>query len=266
MRPIMRNKGFENGDLSFWISSGDGSVAIDATEKYAGSYSCELTSSAGTKRVYITHNDYIVSTPGGVIDFSVWIKGVAGDTFSMRAIPYDSDRNAGDVMTLKSIVCSGSWEQLQTQYIPLIGEDYIRIYLRLDSVLGAAIVYVDSFDAYIAKYDEMSIRKLEIANLSDKTSSGDTSGDEYRLYGFRSYYAEIDVTSVTGTTPTCDVTVCETDEYDNERVLGTFTQFNAVTDQRVGIAAPIGKGMYVKYVMGGTVTDCDFKVSVIGVR
>lgn len=266
MRVDLRNRGLELGDTSFWEADIIGVLLIESTEVHRGAYSLKVTADPTIHRAYLRHTDYIPVEAGDIIDMEVYVKGAVGDNVAIMVERFDADLNSLETQSIKYTPFTGLWQSLRSQYVVDTGIAYCRLYLASYGTAGVPITYVD--DASVSIFDRSKVGEMviEIAALTDKTASDDTSTDRYRMFGFRDYYAEIDVTSVSGTTPTVDVEVCELDSYDNERILGTFTQFNGVTDQRVGIAAPIGKGMYVKYVMGGTVTDCDFKVSVIGVR
>jgi hypothetical protein len=106
----------------------------------------------------------------------------------------------------------------------------------------------------------------ELCNETNETGNGNSIADAQEMLGCTDYYAEIGVTSFTGTNPTMDVEVREYDQIGYLRVLGTFTQVTAATNQRVGIARPIGDRLHAIWTMGGVVTDADFVITVIGVR
>lgn len=266
MRMKLRNAGFELGSTKFWSVVTSGSLVIEDSEINRGSYSGKITTDAGSKWAFIKHHDLIQIDEGAIVNYGIWIKGVAGDTFYFKARTYDINGVVVDSVEMKTVTLSGSWQHVLGQYVAGNEDVYVQLYVDIRSAVGSAINYIDDASCTIMNADESLYRAEEIAYILNETTSGDTTADKHRLLGLKEYYAEINVTSMTGTTPTCDVTVCERDQSNNERVLGTFTQFNAITDQRVGIAPPIGTGVYVNYVMGGTVTNCRFKVYVIGVR
>lgn len=266
MRLNMRNSGFERGNIEFWRVHTMGALEIETTETYSGSYAGKITTHDVMLEGGIAHDDLFEVEGGRILNYRLMVKGVAGDSARIMVVRYDKNGDELGAVELKRMVMSGDWESIHTQY-PIDNEvSYISMFILIVSALGSAICYIDNAVASVVSANEVLMGIEEIGDIVNATTSGDTSADLYRMLGFMEYYAEIDVAAITGTNPTCDVTICEEDQYYNERVLGTFTQFNAITDQRVGIAKPTGYGMYVKYVMGGTVTDCDFKVSVIGVR
>lgn len=266
MRVDLRNAGFERGDLSFWEVGLGATLELETGEVYRGSYSGKVTTATAPNAASVTHSDMVAVEYGSIAAIATRIKMVAGDSVSIRARLLDADLNQIRVLNLKDISASGSWELLQSEYVVEKDVSYISFYLSITAGLGAAVEYIDSMYINILSLNDGVLGVIELCDLEDLTASGDTSADEHRMYGFRNYYAEVECTSLTGTNPTLDIEICETDQYDNERILGQFSQLSAAGDQRVGIAAPIGKGMYVKYTEGGTWTDCDFKVSVIGVR
>lgn len=262
---LIRNGGFETGDVRFWDLVAGVSFEADNSEQKYGTYSGNLAMTGATGGV-ITTRDYIAVNPYEVIDFSAQILTNGSDDLYVYIKEYTEDLSFIGHRQLHHLVLPAAWTNLKSQF--RLGAEVNYIQLSVHVVLGAtpSNMYFDS--VILNKVESVGIpaRSVELCNLTNLTASGDTTSDLKDLYGFREYYAEIDVTSMTGTTPTCDVTICEWDIFGNERVIGTFTQFNGVTDQRIGIGAPITGDMYVKYVMGGTVTDCDFKVGVIGVR
>lgn len=262
---LIRNSGFEVGDTRFWEMTSGVSFAVDSANQKYGTYSGKL-SMTGVSGGAIQSGDYLEVRPYQIVDFSAQVLASSFDGLYVYIQEYTEDLEYIGTRLLYYKVLPATWTNIKSQ-VRIGGEVcYARLRFYVDVCVSPTEMYFDSVIFNTVEIDDIPVKAIELCNLSNLTASGDTSSDVKDLYGFRDYYADIDVTSVTGTNPTCDVTICEFDMYGNLRVLGTFTQFNGVTDQRVGIAPPITGDMYVKYVMGGTVTDCDFKVSVIGVR
>ena len=266
MKAKLRNPGFEYGNTSFWSIAGVGTIEVDTAQKVEGTYSGKVTTTAGSKSADVVHDDLIPVEYGEVAAYSVFMRGVAADEVSLRMKTYDSDGNHRNTGIVKNCVMNGGWMQIQSQYIAKIDESYVQFYLVFSSALGSAEYHIDNLDIHVVALGAQAIQKLEIADLTNLTATGDTTSDLYKMYGFTNYYAEIECTSLTGTNPTLDVDIAELDVYGNERILGSFSLFSTADDQRIGISKPIGEGMYVKYTEGGSWTDCDLAVTIIGVR
>lgn len=262
---LIRNGGFERGNEDFWESSGSGAFSIDTGTPKHGVY-CGLIEVNSGQNLTLLSKDYIPIRFAQKLFVSYYIKSDTSAAYRTVFYEYDDDLNLIATTNEDSMTSTGSYVQNESIFTPNSSTEYVRVAVYVVAMSATPHVRIDTCNVSMLEPTDRILYALEIADLSGVAASGNTSATPFNLLGFDEYYAEIDVTQVLGTTPTCDIEVCETDQYDNERVLGTFTQITAVTDQRVGIARPIGKGMYIKYVVSGTTPQFTFKTSVIGVR
>ena len=72
--------------------------------------------------------------------------------------------------------------------------------------------------------------------------------------------AQLEVTAVSGTTPTLDVVIEDTLDGVNWNVIGTFTQATVATRQVLNIATSFAETIRVRYTVGGTTPSFTFSV------
>lgn len=106
--------------------------------------------------------------------------------------------------------------------------------------------------------------ETQIANIVNATATGEAVPVE--TIGAREHQTAgallfLNVTSLTGTAPTMDVTVVVTID-GVDFVVGTFTQAGGVTSEMISVAI-CPNLLKVKYTAGGTVTDFDATVTCV---
>lgn len=262
---MIRNGGFERGSGDFWELVALGAFTVQTTEKMHGNYGARVVSSAALMQGIIT-KDYLGVCEGELINMHCWTKTSDATACRFRVYGYDSDYNLIDSDYAGVKEGGAGWIELFGQYRCAAGVSYIRIAITTVFLAADQSLYIDSVSASHLSAVEVLQMVRELADITNRTTSGNSLANAQEMLGFREYYAEISVTSLTGTTPTMDMLIKEYDEVGYVRTLGAFTQATGATNQRVGIARPIGHRLHAVWTMGGTVTDCDFKVNVIGVR
>jgi hypothetical protein len=262
---LIRNGGFERGNMDYWVSVGDGSAAVTDVLPMHGTYCLAISTNAGETHTLYSQ-DYIPVIFGQIVVMNWHVKSPVDVMVEAQFYEYD-----GDLNLIKSSQRSGghplaAYSQFQAMLSPEPNTEYVRVGIYIRNAEGPDNVFVDSFYASTLSGDDPLTYRVEIASLVGKTSGYNTGENPFDMLGFEQYYADIDCTVLTGTAPTLDVTVHETDVYGNEKLLGTFAQLAAAGHERITLDAPIGDGMYVKYVEGGTWTNATFDVTVTGVR
>lgn len=262
---MIRNGGFESGDMTFWTISGGGTVTIDDTNPKYGIYCLKAVASYGTAAIAL-NNDYVEVDVLQPVYASIWVKPSAQSDIAL--IIYEYDANLDQVGMTEHKLRSTTANHYQMVTMPIVGANtvYARVGIKCGAVMGLSDVYIDGVVLSTISHEKGSVVTSQIAELANLTGSGDTSGTPAHLMGFGSYQAHLNCTVCTGTAPTVDVSVCELDYYGREIVLGSFTQFNAVGGETISINPPLGNGMYVKYTEGGVWTEVDMVIAVTGAR
>lgn len=93
-----------------------------------------------------------------------------------------------------------------------------------------------------------------------RTASGDSG--PLNGYGIASTVrAQLNVTAITGTSPTLDVVIEDSvDGGTNWNAIGTFTQKTAVIRDVINITTPFGSALRVRWTIGGTTPSVTFAV------
>jgi len=262
---LIRDGGFGRGDLTFWEAVGDGTLSISDVTPMHGLY-CALLEIAMGDHLTALARDYIPVLFGQIIIANFYAKSDGAGYIYTRYYEYDGDLNLINTTDKPGGMNPLAYTQFQSMLNPLPNTEYVRIGMHAYADEGPVNAKVDSCYASVLSGDDPVTYRLEIASKTGIVSSGNTSGTPMDMLGFTTYTAEIDCTVLTGTVPKLDVTVVELDMYGNEVLLGTFAQLDAAGHERIALDAPIGDGMYVKYVETGTWTNATFDVLVTGVR
>lgn len=265
MGNLIRNTGFEAGNTNFWtVSSGD-TFAADTGDKKYGTYSGKLTS-VGTGTIVLETDDYIPVNLNGIYNLSFWFIGAAVKALSVRVEMYDKDLSYIDKEIVISKDCTIAWALYEAQFICPVEVEYVKIEFRITAPLDTMCFWIDNavFESCISEGSIIRIERL--ANILSVVASGDTFDDRMDIQEFEHYYADLRCTSLTGSTPLLDIDVVERTEAGADIVVGSFAQLNGAGSERIKLTNATGRTMYVKYTEGGTWTDCDFTVDIIGKR
>lgn len=266
MANLIRNGGFERGDITFWEALGNATLEASTDDQLYGVYAGKITALAGTY-VGARSLDYIAVSEGDVVAVSagyISVTTLGRDCWYVLEL-YDDDGIF--IRGLESVdrEVLGLWDEWRAQFIIPSGISYARVVWYMDNIVTGRVYYLDNVSVAIIETGKTLKLERELVSLTNHAASHDYPELSEYVLGMNEYYAEIDVTAVAGTTPTMTVYIKEYDTYGNERVLGQFTEVTAITDQRVGIAKPLG-AVWVSTDVGGTTPTFTFEVSVIGVR
>ena len=260
---LIRNGGFERGNIDFWEVISGGTLEINDTDQKYGGY-CGKFTYDGTDVGIILNKDYIAVSSYDLIDILFWIKSPS--TYSAQAIVYcyDSDYSYIKQLTGYPRGMDGTYKEIGTQ-IPLMrGISYIRIGVYISMSTTGDIFYIDGYTSDIIKRDNCISGYIDLLAQGDRTVTGNTTLDKKDLQMYNTFFADLNVTYVGGTSPTLDVTVYEYDSTGHEILVGTFTQATAITRERIALSNCTGRTLYVKYLIGGTTPEFVFQVSVAG--
>ena len=265
MKELIRNGSFERGDLDFWTTV-LGTVTVDAAVKKRGSYSAKLVC-GGANNAKIHTKDYIPLAAHELYKLTAWLKSVDLAETHLVADYFDVDYDivTGATITLEQKDGVFDWT-LFTYYFNAPSEaSYMRIYITMIGLAAGKYGYADVISLQQIREQELTVEHHElvtVANLTTKATyygseffTGIWTGAEYHLY----------CTSLTGTSPTLDVTIQGYDPNTEQwKDIMVFQQLDAAGSEFKTLLSNLGWKQRVKYVTAGTaVTDCDFKVGVV---
>ena len=262
-KELIRNGGFERGNLDFWVCEA-GSVEIVSDVKKRGSYAAKIKV-GGSGYGLLSIKDLIPVSPFEVYKFTGWLKSTSWNSVHVKATFYDTEYSyiSGADMILFYKTGTFEWTFAEQYFIVPIEASYIVLIFK---PTGSADTY-----GYI---DSISLQRLELANLgiyykeliskTNFTSIGTFYGDYHFSGIWKQAEFLLDVNSLSGSSPTLDVTIEAFDPITNERHdIAVFDQMTT-TGKQVKIAtAGLGWQVRVKFTTGGSITDCDFVVSAI---
>lgn len=262
---LIRNNGFESGDLSFWEHTGDGALTLDDTNAKYGTY-CGKIALGGGESAYIVNSDYIKIGINQPLVLSAWVKGSGTCVAWMHVKQYDAGLNLIDESEYGVLYLTTSYQNILNAITPLQESVYVKVGLKVGGSGAARDVYVDDMTVRVMSGDVVLKSVCLIETLDGISASGDSSMFPSVMDGFSEYVAELDASIFTGGTPTANITVCELDQSGNEIVLATFAEITGAANQRVAMSAPMGHSLYVKYVLTGTTLVLTMKNFIIGRR
>jgi len=263
MKELIRNGGFERDALDFWeVYLGTGEVVN--TEKHTGYHSAKLTCGS-MNTVYLYTGDYIEVSPYELYRVLTWHKNVSWTYLEGYVNFYDSDYQPVSDYDMRMFKKTGAYDWTRDEFFCAIPSDASYATLEYHAV-GTSGTY-----GYI---DSVSLSQLNVANIAamhttlveeeNLTTSGTYYSDNFFSGIWKQAIFALNCTSLTGSSPTLDVTIeGYLPDVDMWVDITSFTQLTSAGSEVKIIGNLVGWLLRVKYVLGGTVTDCDFKVGVV---
>ena len=263
VKELIRNGGFERGNLDFWETV-HGTINVVNDVKKRGSYAAKLICGVFGV-VELDNKDYIEVTPFSLYKFTGWFKNVNLTKMQVLVFFYDSDIqhiSDGD-LTLWEKSGTYDWTFMEEFFTVPVEASYLGIGI---AGIGSNTTYgyIDSISLQEIDMNRLAVYTEELLKKTDFTSTGTFYSDEYfsGVWKYAEFY--LDVTSLTGSSPTLDVTV---QAYDSStglwKDIAVFDQATGAGSQLKVATAGLGWKIRVKYVTGGSLTDGDFIVGAV---
>jgi len=263
VKELIRNGGFERGNLDFWKVT-KGSAVIVSDVKKRGEYSAKLICGSDNY-AFLCSKDYIAVIPFALYKFTGWVKSVSYTSAQIYISVHDSDYQ--DIPEGSSLIWNKSgtfdWTFAEGWFVAPIEASYLTLHFHNAGNSGT-YGYVDSISLQEADLSKIAVYTKELLKKQNFTSTGTFYSDEYfsGIWKYGEFY--LDVSSLTGTDPTLDVTI---QAYDPSTELWkdivVFDQATGASSQLKVATAGLGWKIRVKYVTGGSLTDGDFVVGTV---
>jgi len=262
-KELIRNGGFERGNLDFWKCY-MGTVDVVDDVKKRGSYSAKLSAGA-INVVQLGSKDYIEIVPYALYKCTGWYKNVSLDKMLVSVMFFDSDINhvGGGDITIWEKTGTFDWTFSDAWFTAPLEASYLVLVIAGTGTNGT-YGYADSISLQSVDLDKLTVNTKELVKVTNLTSTGTFYSDEFfsGLWKYGEFY--LNVSSLTGTSPTLDVTIQAYDPTTGIwKDIVKFDQSTSSGSQLKVATAGLGWQLRVKYTTGGTITDCDFIVSVI---
>jgi len=263
VKELIRNGSFERGNFDFWEVV-EGIANIDSGVKKRGNYSAKLMAGA-LGYVSLRNKDYIEINPYNVYKYTGWFKNATLSKMKVSSIFYDCDRNyisGADILLWEK---SGvyDWTFSEGWLVVPVEASYLRLYM-IGQGTQNTYGYIDSLSLQEIDLNKIAIYTKELLKKENFTSTGTFYSDMYfsGIWKYGEFY--LNVSSLSGTSPTLDVTI---QAYDSSTQLWkdivVFEQATGAGSQLKVATAGLGWKIRVKYKTGGTITDCDFVVGAV---
>ena len=263
MKELIRNGGFERNDIDFWTVY-LGSATVTNTDKHAGYYSVKL-SCGSMNTVYLETKDYIEVSPYELYRVLTWVKSVSWTYIEGLIYYYDSDYQSISAYELELFKETGSFDWTRKECYFSVPTDASYISLAYHAVgTNGTYGYIDSIS--LAQLDIKDIAAMHVALVEEEnlTTAGTYYSDEFFVGMWERAIFGLNCTSLTGSSPTLDVSVeVYIPDVDIWIPVLTFNQLTSSGSEVKTLNDVHGWLLRVKYVLGGSVTDCDFKVGAV---
>lgn len=272
---IIRNGGFERGNMAFWESLDVTSIEALAAAKKYGSYGCKMISEAANYGLLISR-DLVSVSFGEILDLSYWIKNSATETVSMFVYEYDSDKNYMGFSYLPEISVGTEFTKYSELYKCKAGISYIKIAIMQLEFLNGEYSYIDSVSVIRLNLPVISTTIEKLIEVENDTSKHTVTGAEFFTGIWKEAEYHYYLTNFTETgganTVTLDVKI-ETYNPIINRWYDTMVFQQGVAGPGGGLifeetktlVGTLGWKQRVSYTTAGagTIGDCDFKVGVV---
>ena len=263
VKELIRNGGFERGNLDFWKVT-HGSVNVVSDVKKRGNRAAKFICGAFGV-VELDNKDYIEVTPFSLYKFTGWFKNVNLTKMQVLVFFYDSDIQhiSGGDLTLWEKSGTYDWTFAEEWFTVPVESSYIALGIAGTGSSGE-YGYIDSISLQEADLSKLAVYTRELLSKTNFTSTGTFYSDEYfsGVWKYAEFY--LNVTSLTGTDPTLDVTI---QAYDPStglwKDIAVFEQVTSSDTQLKVATAGLGWKVRVKYTTGGSLTDGDFIVGAV---
>jgi len=263
VKELIRNGSFERGNLDFWKVE-HGTVIVVSSEKKRGNYSARMQADSSTY-VVLTNKDYITVNPYGLYKVSGWLKNTSLSEIDLGIAFYDSDYCyiSGEDTTAWYKLGSFGWTLGEGIICIPSQASYLRMVVWGEGTNGS-YGYADCLSLQEIDLNRVAVYTKELLKKENFASTGTFYSDEYfsGIWKYGEFY--LNVSSLSGSSPTLDVTI---QAYDPStqiwKDIVVFDQATGAGSQLKVATAGLGWKLRVKYVTGGTITDCDFVVGAV---
>ena len=272
--PIVRNGGFEIGDLTFWTNNSTGTVTVQGVTTHVGNYALQVTGG----ELDITHKDLIPVKYTDMYYLTLWINqtgALVPAGFSIDILFYDSDGNLISTYhgTLLLMTLPAGWNRMIREILVPVAAVFMRLNFQTSFYNAGLSLYLD--DISLIKIGNNERTQGEIAWDAVVTVPAGSGNTRYYdpttglgpliLNGFSNYYGLLKVDFITGT-----LTVW-IERWDAQgsvglvspslRTVHTFQPFTSPGYEVSAFDIPIGGLLNIYWRNTG---DAQFRVSVIG--
>ena len=263
MKNLIRNGGFERGNVDFWTGYDCAALGVTGSPTYKGSYAGSLTCD-NVNKPYIMPNDFIALTEGETAFFEAWVRPSHSDTVSFKAKYYDEGLTEIAELTYESLpMAVGSWHNVMWALTGVRDAVYVKPLIEYNAVATGKYLLIDNVLMYKFDRTQLTGLVLSMEEQSGISSAGTIYGDYMIAFPYREVEFSLYVATSAGAAETLDVTI---ESYIGHGIamtkpIVTFEQVTAGADYQVVVLSEgLGSKIRTKSVIGGAPTDITYNV------
>jgi len=264
VKELIRNGGFERGNSDFWMAYA-GILEVQPAVKRYGSYAAKVTAGADDM-ANIGIKDYIEVSENELYKLTGMFKNAnAGGSILFYYFGYDSDHKAVGSFGLLTKSGVFDWSQLINRFTIPNHISYISPNCHTLLIDEGQFFYIDSVSLQRIDVEKLATLPEELIEVKNLTTKNTYYGAEFFMGVWKQAEYNLYCSSLTGTSPTLDVTIQGYDPNTEQwKDVLVFQRLTTAGSEFKTVLSGLGWKQRVKYVLGGTtVTDCDFKVGVV---
>lgn len=263
MKNLLRNGGFERGNIEFWTGYDMSSFTAEQSPVYEGNYSGMLKAN-GSNYPYIVNNDYISLEYGEALILEGYLITDHYYNILPEVLYYDENL----IQVASQYLISQTVSQLEwRKYQEVITAKPKAEYIKLKFMQNTTGLY------YYTCFDNFALRRIDMENvvgtreyllpLQRIEGPTDQKGEMFASIAFREAVFVLDVTIAAGAAGTLDVTVETYDRGSGTWIdIATFNQVIAATGQQtLVVTAGLGEVIRARAIAGDTNPDYTCRVT-----
>jgi len=262
-KELIRNGGFERGNMDFWETL-SGSVEIQTDEKKRGSYAAKITKTVTGGAIIV--KDYIPVTPFALYKLTAWLKTANDAPYGIQTFYklYDSDYTyIGNSYPYWEV---GAFDWSKWEFYLSVPDEvsYIRPFFSHLLYVNDLFFYLDSLSLQQIEPSETLAQKVQMLLLTNLVADATAYSQEFFTGVWKQAEYHLYCTSLTGTTPTLNVTIQGYDPSTEQwKDVLVFQELDDAGSEFKTLLSGLGWKQRAKFTTAGTITDCDFTLGVI---
>ena len=273
-KELLRNGGFERGDLQFWEMT-DGIMEIATDQKKTGTYSVKITTDI-TNHAYLYNKDFIKVDALSIYFLSVWIRKHDPSSFHVYIEFSDAAFEDFKWIEIKGTEVTDTWINFKGHAATPEGSVYAQIWIMNSGFGVGDYSHIDAVSFQEIDVDKAAASPKELITVLNETTKHTVLGSEFFTGIWKEAEYFYDLTSFTETLGANPVTIdVKIESYDPEtdtwRDAMVFQQKSCpasgsvTTQEYKRLVGGLGWKQRVSYTTAGagTIGDCDFKVGVV---
>lgn len=264
-RNLIRNGGFERGNLNFWTAYDEQNFYVQNVNVHKGTWAGDVVCN-GSDKAFIMPNDYIELVEGEMAYFELYAKVNAAMQAVIKMVYYDEGLNeVAEVEYPAETMSTSVFTQILIPVSGIHGARYVRPKIQAGLITFGRTLTIDNVLMY--KFSPNEVMAMDIFMYEGIGLTGEGSFySEWFLAGFfREVTLSLLVSSCAGAPSVLDVTLqsrLSMGTYGYDTPIATFETVSAApTFQQIVLNEGLGSKVRIRGFVTGIATDVTYRVS-----